>query len=268
MTSDKRDKIIRISAAAALIALSLVSIFVFSKHASSTSFYPNTIEALDEKKTTVMELTAASTAASAALTILPGDTVTPIAEKLADLSGYFLIVLCAIFLEKYLLTITGYASFTILIPAALALFAGNLYFRNRTVRQLASKLLLLGLAMFLVVPTSVWVSDMIEDTYNASINETIDSAKEATEIIEGSVQEEENKDEDESGGFLSSLISKVTDSASGLTEKAKDLVSNFLEALAVMIVTSCLIPIAVIIFFIWLIKVILGVDISVPRKKL
>jgi len=268
VTSDKREKIIKISIAAALIALALVSIFVFAKHTSSTGFYPDTIEALDDKKTTVMELTAASTAASAALTLLPGDAVTPIAEKLADLSGYFLIVLCAIFLEKYLLTITGYASFTILIPAALALFAANLYFKNSTVRQLAAKLLLLGLAMFLVVPTSVWVSDMIENTYNASINETIDSAKEATEIIEGSVQEEE--DGEESEGFLSSLISKVKDGVSGLTEKAKDLVSNFLEALAVMIVTSCLIPIAVIIFFIWLIKVILGVDVSIPipRKKL
>ena len=64
----------------------------------------------------MLELTAASTAASAAITLLPGDTATPIAEKLADLSGYFLIVLCAIFLEKYLLTITSYVSFTILIP--------------------------------------------------------------------------------------------------------------------------------------------------------
>lgn len=75
----------------------------------------------------MLELTAASTAASAAITLLPGDTATPIAEKLADLSGYFLIVLCAIFLEKYLLTITSYVSFTILIPAACALGIAALF---------------------------------------------------------------------------------------------------------------------------------------------
>ena len=46
--------------------------------------HTETIAALDEKKTTVMELAAASTAASAAITLIPGDTATPIADKLAD----------------------------------------------------------------------------------------------------------------------------------------------------------------------------------------
>ncbi len=56
------------------------------------------------KKTTALELTAAATAASAAITLIPGDAGTPIADKLADLSSYFLIVVCAIYLEK----ISGY----------------------------------------------------------------------------------------------------------------------------------------------------------------
>ena len=47
-----------------------------------------------------MKLTAASTAASAAVSALPGDTGSAIAEKLADLTSDFLIVLCAIMLEK------------------------------------------------------------------------------------------------------------------------------------------------------------------------
>ena len=45
------------------------------------------IDALAEKQETVLELTAASTAASAAITLLPGDTATPIAEKLAEIKG-------------------------------------------------------------------------------------------------------------------------------------------------------------------------------------
>lgn len=63
-------------------------------------------------------MTDATTATSALITLIPGDVGTPIAEKVADLSGYLLIVLCAIFLEKYLVTITGYAAFKIFIPVA------------------------------------------------------------------------------------------------------------------------------------------------------
>lgn len=68
-----------------------------------------------------MKLTAASTAASAAVSALPGDTGSAIAEKLADLTSDFLIVLCAIMLEKYLLTITGYAVFRFILPAVCVL---------------------------------------------------------------------------------------------------------------------------------------------------
>ena len=99
--------------AALLVLAALLSIFVVGKRASDPAYHQSSIDALEEKQETVLELTAASTAASAAITLLPGDTATPIAEKLADLSGYFLIVLCAIFLEKYLLTITSCVSFTI-----------------------------------------------------------------------------------------------------------------------------------------------------------
>ena len=101
--------------AALLVLAALLSIFAVGKRASDPAYHQASIDALAEKQGTVLELTAASTAASAAITLLPGDTATPIAEKLADLSGYFLIVLCAIFLEKYLLTITSCVSFTILI---------------------------------------------------------------------------------------------------------------------------------------------------------
>ena len=86
--------------AALLVLAALLSIFAVGKRASDPAYHQASIDALAEKQETVLELTAASTAASAAITLLPGDTATPIAEKLADLSGYFLIVLCAIFLEK------------------------------------------------------------------------------------------------------------------------------------------------------------------------
>ena len=87
---------------AALLLLGVLSFCWAAPFMTQPEIYQRSIDSLQAKQETVLELTAASTAASAAITLLPGDTATPIADKLADLSGYFLIVLCAIFLEKYL----------------------------------------------------------------------------------------------------------------------------------------------------------------------
>lgn len=250
--NNKRKRIIKIIIP---LIIAILSVFVFARFTTSTEYHAKTIQSLDEKKTTVMELTAASTAASAAITLIPGDTGTPIAEKLADLSSYFLIVLCALFLEKYLLTITGYAAFMILIPIACVLYSASEIFKRNIWKQLAYKLVLFGLGIYLIVPVSVKVSDMIETTYQTSIEQTIDSAKQTTEEIKDS------SDEEESSG-VSGFISKVKDGVSTTTSKIENILNDFIEALAVMIVTSCLIPILVMIFFVWIIKGMLGMDMT------
>lgn len=258
-----KNKKIFLQAALPLLA-ALLSIFVISKYAASPEFHQKTIQSLDEKKTTVMELAAASTAASAAITLIPGDTATPIAEKLADFSTYFLVVICAIYLEKYLVTITGYAAFVILIPLACVLLAVNAFWKNRTCVNAAMKLILFGLAISLVIPASVKVSDMIENAYEASIEETINSAKEAAELAESDTQEAEG--ETEKKGFLDGIISSVQDGVSNAAEKVENILNNFIEALAVMLVTSCVIPVLVMVFFVWIIKMVLNVDVNWPRR--
>ena len=57
---------------------------------------------------------------------LSGDAGTPIADKLAKIEfAYFLIVVCAIYLEKYLVPITGLAAFKLLIPiGCILLYSG------------------------------------------------------------------------------------------------------------------------------------------------
>ena len=257
--------------AALLVLAALLSIFAVGKRASNPAYHQASIDALAEKQETVLELTAASTAASAAITLLPGDTATPIAEKLADLSGYFLIVLCAIFLEKYLLTITSYVSFTILIPAACALGIAALFSEKlrAALGKLAWHLLLFALAIAFAIPAGVKVSSMIEDTYRASIEETIANAEQTTEDIQSATSGE--ADESEKSG-LSGLFSKVTEGITGAAtaavEQLKTVLNRFIEALAVMLVTSCLIPILVLLLFAWLVKLMLGIELPPLRVKL
>ena len=253
--------------AALLVLAALLSIFAVGKRASDPAYHQASIDALAEKQETVLELTAAS----AAITLLPGDTATPIAEKLADLSGYFLVVLCAIFLEKYLLTITSYVSFTILIPAACALGIAALFSEKlrAALGKLAWHLLLFALAIAFAIPAGVKVSSMIEDTYRASIEETIANAEQTTEDIQSATSGE--TDEGEKSG-LSGLFSKVTEGISSAVndalEQLKTVLNRFIEALAVMLVTSCLIPILVLLFFAWLVKLMLGIDLPPLRAKL
>lgn len=221
------------------LLIALLSVFVLSGPASSPDLHGSTLAALEEKQTTVLELSAASAAASAAITLIPGDVATPIADKLADLSSHFLLVLCAVFLEKYLLTITGTVTFSFLIPVSCLLYVLYVLFDWKSLRLLAARLTAFGLLIFLVIPASVYVSDLIEDSYQASIEATIETARDAAAELES---ESETAGEGEKG-FFSGLISTVTDGVSGITDKVGEMVNRFMEALAVMLVTCCAIPV-------------------------
>lgn len=245
------------------LVIAFFSVFVAAGTASSPQFHADTIAALNEKQTTVLELTAASTAASAAITLLPGDTATPIAEKLADLGTGFLLVLCAIYLEKYLLTITGLVTFDFLIPAACVLYLLHLFGGWEAARVLARKLAIFGLAIVLVIPVGVKVSDLIEETYRTSIDAAVESAKESAGEVESSSSQLAEETEE---GFLAGLLSKLTDGisaiGSGVSEKVGETVNRLVEALAIMLVTACVIPVLVLLFFIWVIKTLFSVDLS------
>lgn len=251
--------------AAVLAVIALVSFFKVADYAASPEVHKETIEALEDKRDTVMHLTTAATGVSVAITMIPGDAATPIAEKLADLSTIFLIVLSAIYLEKYLVTITGFAAFKLLIPLACGAGIAAVLFRNHVAKQIAAKLAVFGFAIVMIIPASVGISNLIEDTYNSSIQSTIDLALETTEEIEADSELSAAKQEEEKGIF-SNLISKVTETVSIATDKVENVLNHYLEALAVLLVTSCVIPVLVLFFFWWLVKIILGVDIPALKR--
>jgi len=93
-----------------LLAIALFSILAVSKIVTSPSFNAANIKSLDDKKVIVMKLAASAAASSTALSLLPGDVATPIANQIAELSSYFIVVLCAILLEKMLIAVVGYVS--------------------------------------------------------------------------------------------------------------------------------------------------------------
>ena len=254
----KKELKIKIIKTAILLLVAAICFFGLRKPMTSVEFHKSNIESLEEKKSTVMELAASATAASVAVSMLPGDTATPIADKLADLSFYFVIILSAIFLEKYLLTITGYATFMILLPLACVLGIAYVWIGNETFKYVAKKMVVFGIMLFLIIPISVKVSDMIETTYESSIQNTIESTKENAEELS---KETEGKDE----SYLEQLWSKVEGGVTSTADKFEKTFNNLVESIAIMLVTSCLIPILILLFFVWLIKMYFNVPISIDK---
>ena len=256
---ENREKLIK---AAALLAAAVISFFLIGSLATRPENFGGTIKSLDEKSETVMALTGGAAAASAAISVLPGDAGTPIADKLVDMSGYFMIILSAIFLEKWLITITGMVAFRILIPIALIGLAVNLFVPKQALRAIFVKIICFALVLFISVPASVVLSDMIDDSYKASIQQTIDKAEENSKAV----QEKANGEDDENA--LEKIFNAVKGGVAEQIDNFKTILSDFMEAAAVLIVTSCVIPLAVMLFFIWLLKMIVGINITVPDLRM
>lgn len=205
---------------------------------------------------------------------------------------------------KYLVTITGYVAFTYLIPIACGLWIFNLIFANATVRKLAAKLAVFGLAISFVVPASVKISDLIGDTYQAQIEATIEDAKDTQNILENSdlvndtneaeangtgaagtaTGNAQEKDNSNSGSVtnifdwakdaissakdsVANVVENVTISTEDLVQKVENSLNHFIEAVAVMIITSCVIPMLVLLLFFWMVKIVLDVDLGGVKIK-
>ena len=207
----KKMNVKKVTAVIVLLVVMILSMTVVSKVASDPENHKKTIESLDEKKEDVLKLTATSAAASTALAAIPGDATTPVANKLADLTSYFLIILMVVFLEKYLVTLTGYAAFTILIPIACVLLAAGICANKAVLKMLAAKIALFAAVIFLVIPFSMKVSSIIEDTYEISMEETVKEAEDLTDEI--------NENTDSEGNIIEKALSKIKDGVSGLLDK-------------------------------------------------
>lgn len=192
----------------------ILSMTVVSKVAGDPENHRKTIESLDEKKEDVLKLTATSAAASTALAAIPGDATTPVANKLADLTSYFLIILMVVFLEKYLVTLTGYAAFTILIPIACVLLAAGICANKAVLKMLAAKIALFAAVIFLVIPFSMKVSSIIEETYEVSMEATVKEAEDLTDEI--------NENTDSEGNIIEKALSKIKDGVTGLLDKGNN----------------------------------------------
>ena len=225
-----------------------------------------------------------ATALATGAAAIPGDATTPIANKLVDVAGYTVIVYVAIILEKYLLTLMGMVAFKFLIPIGMiALVISILLLNDRwkqIVNQLAMKFMVMGILLWILVPVSAWTTNIINETY-ASVRlspETIQEVKE-DELSAEEQGEEETTEELSKWDQFFSKFTEIADSAKDKVDtnvkKFQNGLNKIIEGVAVMIVTTCVIPIGVLFLFLWIIRTVTGIQIStdvvrsrlLPKKK-
>lgn len=263
-----------------LIVAALVSEFALRPHFEQVETWGSTIEVIDAKKSNVLALTTSSLALSAAITAIPDDAGTPVAEQLSQLAGNLGIVLAVLYLEKYLLTILSFLSFGVLIPIVCVLFAISLGIHgrlstSRVLRVLGMRVLIVAAITITVVPASVWVTQRVDETYQVSIAQ--EEAKAKAKAEEKAAKESKSKSEQkqENKSFLDQLVdgaaqlgSALSSGVQSLTDSVITQATNLIEGAIVMIVTSCLIPLLVLAAFLWMGHALLGIDVSAPTSYL
>ena len=247
-----------------VLALTIVlSCTVAANKLTDPSTYTHTIEVLDQNRSTVLGLSAAAAAASAAISALPDDTCTPMAEEISEFTTYFLLILGVLYLEKYLLTILGAAACYVLVPVGCVALLIDRFFPRQTLQSAGKKLLVFAAVLLLVIPSSVWVSDQINAIYSKSIDITVQSAAAVSDNLVGDVTGE-NEESTTVIDEAKALLGDLSGSVGNVVEQFKNLLNRFMEATAVLIVTTCLIPVLVLMFFVWIVKTLFHVQLILP----
>lgn len=262
-----------------LVIVALISFFALAKVFSDPKSFEGTISVLDDKKNTVAKLSAISIGAASAIDLIPGEAGSSISKELVNLGGYFVLLFAAIYLEKILISIGGYVAFKVLIPIGLFLIAGFVMLRKEYLRAFGIRLITIGLVLFLIVPSSVWVSGVVDKTHDMSKQQAIQEIGEETNLLEKSSEEtaaaaetEENEKDTEDTSLLGKIKnsgsavlgtiknegSNVLASAKEIPKKMNELLDNLIEEIAYFFVSICVIPIVVLILLVILLKQLLG----------
>ena len=248
-----RNRFISLALVLVLLLAAVFSATMVADWSAEPETHTELVASLDAKISTVMKLAATSTMASAGVSAMPGDTASGIAEKLADLSGIFLVILCVLYSEKFLVCFVGLAAFRYILPLALLLVAGSLIPRFGTLRAAGVKLVIFALVLFLAIPFSIRLSDSIYGIYEESVSDTLSTAEKLGSDLSG-MSSEEAED--------STLWEKMGMSVRGVTDKAANTFNRLLESIAILLVTTCVIPLLGLVIVVWLIKLLFGVDLS------
>lgn len=250
----------------------LLSVSVLGKTVPASSFITSSVDSLEESKQTVTDFTAAALGLSVAITFLPDDIGTSLADALTELDKYFILILAALFLEKLLVTSGVDLVFRWLLPAACILWmlsgllllckesglSRQLRFLERLspasshLRKFAGKLVILSIALVLAVPCGTHLSNTVGAQYQEYVQQTVTETGSATSTITEKVTDGE--DDETILERVTGAVSSAIDGVKDLAEYCKTALQKFMNSIAILLITTCVIPVLTFLFLLWVMK--------------
>ena len=253
-------KILLLTLAAAL------SIFVVATKLPEAGFIQDSLESLEESSDTVMKFSAATLSASLAISALPDDFATPLADSLADMNVYFVAILVVLFLEKILIRFGIKAAFMILIPLACLAWIGFVAARKNFLNGLAVRLFALALALAFVVPCNTHITGIVAADLTEYVNETIEETESGASKLNEVMED---------GGEEKTIFERLTDLFQTAINGISDLMLHFqntirrcINSIAILILTNCLMPLLTFFFLKWVLKELFQISVpALPTRR-
>lgn len=248
-----------------LILIAALSFFAAASILPKTSFVQESLESIEESSNTVMKFSAATLSTSLAISALPDDFATPLADSLADMNIYFIAILVVLFLEKILLQYGIKLAFMFLIPAACAVWLLFVATKKNILKGLAVRLCIFGLAVAFVVPCSTHITNIVASDLTAYVNETIeeteDGAGKLNEAMDGGAEDKTVFER------LSDLFQTAIQDVSDLMLHFQNTIRRSMNSIAILILTSCLMPLLTFFILKWLLGEIFQIVIPMPPMR-
>lgn len=258
----------RATLAIQILSLALVgalSFFVVTAALPETAFVKDSLASVEDSSNTVMEFSAATLSASLAISALPDDFATPLADTLADMNVYFIAILVALFLEKLLIRYGIEAAFGILVPLACILGALFLTTKKGILKALAIRLCVLGLAVAFVVPCNTYITGIVASDLTAYVDGTIEEteggAGKLQEAMEGGSEDKNILEK------LSDLLQTAIGGISDLMDYLQNTIRKCMNSIAILILTNCLMPLLTFFVLKWVLKETFQIAVPMPLMR-
>lgn len=248
-----------------IVLIAALSFFAAASTLPKTSFVQESLESIEESSDTVMKFSAATLSTSLAISALPDDFATPLADSLADMNIYFIAILVVLFLEKIMIQYGIKLAFMFLIPAACAVWLLFVATKKNILKGLAVRLCIFGLAVAFVVPCSTHITNIVASDLTAYVNETI----EETENGAGKLNEAMEDSGEDKTIFekLSDLFHTAVNGVSDLMLHFQNTIRRCMNSIAILILTNCLMPLLTLFVLKWILGEVFQIAIPMPSMR-
>ena len=248
-----------------LVLIGVFSFFVITSWLPDRGFIKDSIKSVEESSNTVMKFSAATLSTSLAISALPDDFATPLADSLADMNIYFIAILVMLHFEQLLIRYGVKLAFAIAIPVACGIGILAILLKKELLKGIAARVAVLGLAVALVVPCSTHITNYVAADLTAYVENTIadteDGADKLNEAMDGGTEEQTIFEK------LSDLFQTAINDMSNLMTHFQNTIRKCMNSIAILILTNCLMPIVNFFILKWILKETFHIALPMPQMR-